>query len=291
MINDPPIFSNIDGQFKPVEGFSNLLTNQYISLSDDDTDSSNVKVHILGRYKSPKTVEHTYLFNKKKPSEEISGFRLSELENNEIYLYQSHGEDRYRLIFKAIDGSKTSNMHILYTQPVKLKARRKSHEPVRVRQGSEIALTAQHLEYITNSPSPANFTIMYEVMEIPEMGDLMFLSDNEWYPAEKFTQKDIEKGAVKYVQDVTKKDEKVDSILLEMTIPGSNVTQQVRLEFEIIKIIFQLSTDRITVQDMGGGVNTHPLDFNISSSALGDGPHAIVDRNRVRKNNSFSRKF
>ena len=283
LINDPPVFANINGPFKPIEGYSNLITNEYISLSDDDTDSANVKVHILGRYKSPSTIEHTYLFNKNNPTEEISGFRLSELENNEIYLYQSHGEERYRLIFKAIDGSKTSNMHILYTQPTKLKAKRKTNELIPVRQGSQVILNKRHLEYITNAPTSSNITINYEVMEIPENGDLMFFSqeDGEWYPAEKFTQMDINKGHVKYVQDVMKKEEKKDSILLEMKIPGSNVTHSTKLEFDIIKVIFELSTDRIIVQDEPQ-IESHKLDFSISSSMLGDDPTDEVDTKNIK---------
>ena len=75
--------------FKPVIGYSNLLTTEFIPLSDDDTPSEYVKVNILGRYKPPPNQEHTYFYNKNNPEKEIQSFKLSELENEEIYLYQA----------------------------------------------------------------------------------------------------------------------------------------------------------------------------------------------------------
>ena len=75
--------------FKPIIGYSNLLTTEYIPLSDDDTPSEYVKVNILGRYKPPPNQEHTYFYNKNQPEKEIQSFKLSELENEEIYLYQA----------------------------------------------------------------------------------------------------------------------------------------------------------------------------------------------------------
>ena len=87
--------------------------------------------------------------------------------------------------------------------------------------------------------------ITYEVLEIPEIGELMMKQDNEWVPAERFTQSDLEYGRVKYAQeDGRKKSEiKSDSVLLEVTIPGDSSKIEARLNFEIIKIIFELIID------------------------------------------------
>ena len=112
--------------------------------------------------------------------------------------------------------------------------------------------------------------ITYEVLEIPEIGELMMKQDNEWVPAERFTQSDLEYGRVKYAQeDGRKKSEiKSDSVLLEVTIPGDSDTKiEARLNFEIIKIIFELNKDRITVRD-NGEIVRHPLNLTISTSSL-----------------------
>ena len=82
------LFGSLFKVFKPIIGYSNLLTTEFIPLSDDDTPSEYVKVNILGRYKPPPNQEHTYFYNKNDPEKEIQSFKLSELENEEIYLYQ-----------------------------------------------------------------------------------------------------------------------------------------------------------------------------------------------------------
>ena len=88
-------------------------------------------------------------------------------------------------------------------------------------------------------------------------------------PFKRFTQTDLEYGRVKYAQeDGRKKSEiKSDSVLLEVTIPDSDTKIEARLNFEIIKIIFELNKDRITVRD-DGKIVRHPLNLTISTSSL-----------------------
>ena len=154
-----------------------------------------------------------------------------------------------------------------------MKIQQVKNEVVQVRQGSQIILDSNLLKYKTNTPTQMSndVIITYEVLEIPEIGELMMKQDNEWVPAERFTQSDLEYGRVKYAQeDGRKKSEiKSDSVLLEVTIPGdsSDTKIEARLNFEIIKIIFELNKDRITVRD-NGEIVRHPLNLTISTSSL-----------------------
>ena len=152
-----------------------------------------------------------------------------------------------------------------------MKIQKVKNEIVQVRQGSQIILDSNMLNYKTNTPTQMSndVIITYEVLEIPEIGELMMKQDNEWVPAERFTQNDLELGRVKYAQeDGRKKSEvKSDSVLLEVTIPDSKTKIEARLNFEIIKIIFELNKDRITVRD-NGEIVRHPLNLTISTSSL-----------------------
>ena len=267
LVNDPPLFTNRDQLFQPLIGYANQLSSEFIALTDDDTEPEKVKIVNLGRYQPPDGEEYTYFFNTKNPSKQISAFKLSELNQGNIYIYQNHDPLKYRLIFKATDGSKYSNLRLLHTEPKHLQIKQAKREKVRVRQGSSVILTNDHLEYKTNAETITNATITYEVVEIPELGDLMIMKDNEWQLAELFTQHDIDEGRVKYIQQNTKKNVKHDSVLLGISVPGSNVTGEVRLDIEIIKIIFELSTDSLTIQD--GLTDKHNFGVTIKTSSIG----------------------
>ena len=265
LTNDPPLFANRDQLFRPVIGYENQLTTEFIALSDDDTDPEKVKIVNLGRYQPPDGEEYTYFFNRRNPSKQISAFKLSELNAGNIFLYQSHDPSKYRLIFKASDGSKNSNLRLLHTEPKHLQIHQVRREAVRVRQGSSIVISRDNLEYGTNSDTKTNANITYEVLEIPELGDLMIERDGEWQLAEIFTQDDINAGRLKYIQQNTKKNIKHDSVVLDISVPGSNITDEVKLDFEIIKIIFELSTDSLTIQD--GVLRKHSFGVTIKSSS------------------------
>ena len=153
-----------------------------------------------------------------------------------------------------------------------MKIQQVKNEVVQVRQGSQIILDSNLLKYKTNTPTQMSneVTITYEVLEIPEIGELMMKQDNEWVPAERFDQSDLELGRVKYAQeDGRKKSEvKSDSVLLEVTVPGDPDSKiEARLNFEIIKIIFEMNKDRITVRG-NGEIVRHPLNLTISTSSL-----------------------
>ena len=67
-----------------------------------------------------------------------------------------------------------------------MKIEQVKNEVVQVRQGSQIILDSNLLKYKTNTPTQMSNDVIvtYEVLEIPEIGELMMKQDNEWVPAE-----------------------------------------------------------------------------------------------------------
>ena len=97
LVNDPPHFSvNPEFIFKPIEGFSNLLTKEFLSISDPDSDPEKVIIYILGQYASPSVTDRTYLHTRDRPRRPLKSFNLKQLEQKNIFVRQRVDEPEYR---------------------------------------------------------------------------------------------------------------------------------------------------------------------------------------------------
>jgi hypothetical protein len=142
LINDAPEFAvNPENVFKPIEGFSNLLTKEFLFISDPDSDPSKVKIFILGQ----KIDDKTYLHTAERPNHHLKTFTLKQLESNQIYLKQKFNDPPYRLIFKAKDEYDTSSMVILYTEPATLSVQMIQNDMIEVQQGQGYIHTSKKI--------------------------------------------------------------------------------------------------------------------------------------------------
>ena len=97
LVNDPPQFSvKPDFIFKPIKGFSNLLTKEFLSISDPDSDPEKVIIYILGQYASPSVTDRTYLHTRERPRRPLKSFNLKQLEDKNIFVRQKDDNKEYR---------------------------------------------------------------------------------------------------------------------------------------------------------------------------------------------------
>lgn len=269
LINDPPEFSvNSEFVFKPIEGFSNLLTKEFLSISDPDSDPAKVIIYILGQYASPSIDERTYLHTINKPRRPLKSFNLKQLQDHQIFVRQKVDEPEYRLIFKAKDEHDTSMMQILYTKPVKLAIEMETNKLIEVRQGGDFTLSNEEFRYVTNAPSN-EIEVSYEVLDIPELGELLYqIADGTWIPAEFFTQQDINDGRIKYLHDISKTDPESESVKLKILTDGIDTNEEAEIQIKILKIEIRLTTGSIDIRNESS-ITLNEGFFQIDAQSIG----------------------
>ena len=278
LINDPPDFSVNPGVFQPIEGFSNLLTKEFLSISDPDSDPVKVIIYILGQYASPSIDDHTYLHTRDHPRRPLKSFNLKQLQENQIFVKQKVGESEYRLIFKAKDEYDTSMMQILYTKPVKLEIFEEKNKLIEARQGGEFLFSNEDFLYRTNAPSN-EIEISYEVLDIPELGELLFLdNENNWVPAEFFSQKDIASGRLKYIHDLTKDSEDSEKLKLRVLADNIDYGDTAEIKIKILKVDLKLKVASLDIHNESTIVLDETL-FNIEARSIGG---QVLERNDIK---------
>uniref|UniRef100_A0A452H3P3 Laminin G domain-containing protein n=1 Tax=Gopherus agassizii TaxID=38772 RepID=A0A452H3P3_9SAUR len=192
--NDVPELMLPEGNlFLLFENSKKRLTADVIKVSDQDTDSANLSLSVLGNVNT----DAGFLENSKNPGRAIITFSNEDLKEGNIFFVHT-GVKNSRIVLRASDGEKMSNTVVLRVMAVPLDYKVVNNTGIKVLQGNAALITLSHLAVETNAIQQ-EMEIRYEITESPQFGEIQRQhSSREWKQVNIFSQRSIERSRVRY---------------------------------------------------------------------------------------------
>ncbi|KAM7166940.1 chondroitin sulfate proteoglycan 4-like isoform 3-T3 [Macrochelys suwanniensis] len=192
--NDAPELMLPEGNlFLLLENSKKRLTPDVIKVSDQDTDSADLSLSVLGNLNT----DAGFLENSKNPGRAITTFSSEDLKEGNIFFVHT-GVKNSRIVLRASDGEKVSNTVVLRIMAVPLDYKVVNNTGIKVLQGNATLITLSHLAVETNAIQQ-EMEIRYEITESPQFGEIQRQhSSGEWKQVNTFSQRSIERSRVRY---------------------------------------------------------------------------------------------
>uniref|UniRef100_A0A8C3T612 Laminin G domain-containing protein n=1 Tax=Chelydra serpentina TaxID=8475 RepID=A0A8C3T612_CHESE len=192
--NDAPELMLPEGNlFLLLENSKKRLTPDLIKVSDQDTDSADLSLSVLGNLNT----DAGFLENSKNPGRAITTFSSEDLKEGNIFFVHT-GVKNSRIVLRASDGEKVSNTVVLRVMAVPLDYKVVNNTGIKVLQGNATLITLSHLAVETNAIQQ-EMEIRYEITESPQFGEIQRQhSSGEWKQVNTFSQRSIERSRVRY---------------------------------------------------------------------------------------------
>ncbi|XP_075788582.1 chondroitin sulfate proteoglycan 4-like [Pelodiscus sinensis] len=215
-INDAPELMLPKGNlFLLIENSKKHLTADLIKVSDQDTDSADLSLSVLGNLNT----DAGFLENSRNPGRAITTFSNEDLKKGNIFFVHT-GVKNSRIVLRASDGEKVSNTVVLRVMAVPLDYKVANNTGIKVLQSTAALITLSHLAVETNAIQQ-EMEIRYEITESPQFGEIQRRqSSGEWKQVNTFSQRSIERSRLRYY-----------SIFKEMQL--GNVTEHFKFKVSV----------------------------------------------------------
>ncbi|XP_032624909.1 chondroitin sulfate proteoglycan 4-like isoform X2 [Chelonoidis abingdonii] len=299
--NDVPELMLPEGNvFLLLENSKKRLTADLIKVSDQDTDSANLSLSVLGNLNT----DAGFLENSKNPGRAIITFSNEDLKEGNIFFVHT-GVKNSRIVLRASDGEKMSNTVVLRVMAVPLDYKVVNNTGIKVLQGNATLITLSHLAVETNAIQQ-KMEIRYEITESPQFGEIQRQhSSREWKQVNIFSQRSIERSRVRYysifkalqLENVTDHFKfKVhigntisDELMFPITVKWLryNLLKHVPLEIEKTKKKC-LNSDNLFAVMMDIEIPENELNYKLLS--LPKKGQMLLKNQALKKNSTFSQK-
>ncbi|XP_050802809.1 chondroitin sulfate proteoglycan 4-like isoform X1 [Gopherus flavomarginatus] len=296
----PELMLPVGNLFLLFENSKKRLTADVIKVSDQDTDSANLSLSVLGNVNT----DAGFLENSKNPGRAIITFSNEDLKEGNIFFVHT-GVKNSRIVLRASDGEKMSNTVVLRVMAVPLDYKVVNNTGIKVLQGSAALITLSHLAVETNAIQQ-EMEIRYEITESPQFGEIQRQhSSREWKQVNIFSQRSIERSRVRYcsifkalqLENVTDHFKfKVhigntisDELMFPITVKWLryNLLKHVPLEIEKTKKKC-LNSDNLFAVMMDIEIPENELNYKLLS--LPKKGQMLLKNQALKKNSTFSQK-
>ncbi|XP_067401894.1 chondroitin sulfate proteoglycan 4-like [Emydura macquarii macquarii] len=192
--NDAPELMLPKGNlFLLLENSKKRLTADLIKVSDQDTDSADLSLSVLGNLNT----DAGFLENSKNPRRAVTTFSNEDLKEGNIFFVHT-GVKNSRIVLRASDGEKVSNTVVLRIMTIPLDYKVANNTGIKVLQGKAALIMLSHLAVETNAIHQ-EIEIRYEITESPRFGEIQRRHSNgEWKQVNSFSQRSIEHNRLRY---------------------------------------------------------------------------------------------
>uniref|UniRef100_A0A674JKD3 Laminin G domain-containing protein n=1 Tax=Terrapene triunguis TaxID=2587831 RepID=A0A674JKD3_9SAUR len=299
--NDVPELMLPEGNlFLLLENSKKRLTADLIKVSDQDTDSANLSLSVLGNLNT----DAGFLENSKNPGRAIITFSNEDLKEGNIFFVHT-GVKNSRIVLRASDGEKMSNTVVLRVMAVPLDYKVVNNTGIKVLQGNAALITLSHLAVETNAIQQ-EMEIRYEITESPQFGEIQRQhSSREWKQVNTFSQRSIERSRVRYysifkalqLENVTEHfkfkvhigNKISDELMFPITVKWLryNLLKHVPLEIEKTKKKY-LNSDNLFAVMVDIEIPENELNYKLLS--LPKKGKILLNNHALKKNSTFSQK-
>uniref|UniRef100_A0A8C3ISU9 Laminin G domain-containing protein n=1 Tax=Chrysemys picta bellii TaxID=8478 RepID=A0A8C3ISU9_CHRPI len=299
--NDVPELMLPEGNlFLLLEKSKKRLTADLIKVSDQDTDSANLSLSVLGNLNT----DAGFLENSKNPGRAIITFSNEDLKEGNIFFVHT-GVKNSRIVLRASDGEKMSNTVVLRVMAVPLDYKVVNNTGIKLLQGNAALITLSHLAVETNAIQQ-EMEIRYEITESPQFGEIQRQhSSREWKQVNTFSQRSIERSRVRYysifkalqLENVTEHfkfkvhigNKISDELMFPITVKWLryNLLNHVPLEIEKTKKKC-LNSDNLFAVMVDIEIPENELNYKLLS--LPKKGKVLLNNHALKKNSTFSQK-
>ncbi|NXC05525.1 CSPG4 protein, partial [Orthonyx spaldingii] len=193
-VNDAPELILPEGNLLLLlENSKKRLTSDLIKVLDEDTDSVDLRLSVLGNL----NVNAGFLENSKHPGKAITTFSNKDLSEGTVFFVHT-GVKNSRIVLRACDGEKVSNTVVLRVMAVPLNYRVVNNSGINLLQGVTALIRPRHLAVETNAVLQ-ELEIQYEITEPPRFGQVQRQrSRGEWKQVNSFSQRSLQRSRVRY---------------------------------------------------------------------------------------------
>lgn len=174
-----------------LENSKKRLTNRLIKVQDNDTDSVDIRLSVLGNLSAG------YLENSVHCGTPITTFTNEDLNKGTIFFVHT-GVKNSRIILRANDGEKMSKAVVLRVMAVSLDYRVVNNSGINLLQGVTALIRPRHLA-VETVPQELKVRIRYEITEPPHFGQVQRQNSKRvWEQVNSFSQLSLQRGCVRY---------------------------------------------------------------------------------------------
>uniref|UniRef100_A0A8D2PT16 Laminin G domain-containing protein n=1 Tax=Zosterops lateralis melanops TaxID=1220523 RepID=A0A8D2PT16_ZOSLA len=174
-----------------LENSKKRLTNRLIKVQDNDTDSVDIRLSVLGNLSAG------YLENSGHCGTPITTFTNEDLNKGTIFFVHT-GVKNSRIILRANDGEKMSKAVVLRVMAVSLDYRVVNNSGINLLQGVTSLIRPRHLA-VETVPQELKVRVRYEITEPPHFGQVQRQNSKRvWEQVNSFSQLSLQRGCVRY---------------------------------------------------------------------------------------------
>ncbi|XP_010176891.1 PREDICTED: chondroitin sulfate proteoglycan 4-like, partial [Mesitornis unicolor] len=193
-VNDAPEITLPKGNLLLLlENSKKRLTSDLIKVLDKDTDPVGLSLSVLGNLNA----DAGFLENSEHPGKAITTFSNEDLREGTVFFVHT-GVKNSRIVLRASDGEKVSNIIVLRVMAVPLDYRVVNNSGIELVQGVTALITSRHLAVETNV-NLQELEIRYEITEPPQFGEIQRQhSKGEWKRVNSFSPCTVQRSRVRY---------------------------------------------------------------------------------------------
>ncbi|XP_022246214.1 chondroitin sulfate proteoglycan 4-like [Limulus polyphemus] len=199
-VNDPPKLKVSSGNVLRLAKYTKMpLTSDILNIEDPDNEPSSLVYSVL----NIETEEEGYLENIKDPRNLVTSFTQEDIINKQIY-YVHKGPPTSRIALRVSDGIETGQTFVLRVETFDLTLSLVNNTGIILPLNSYTIITPNNLTFVTNSPDQ-DLEIRYDITRLPQHGSIQKRRNKgRWRTINHFTQKQINKGKVRYIHTLGK---------------------------------------------------------------------------------------
>lgn len=194
--NDPPqIILRNEGAIQIIENTKIRVTSDLLYAKDTDTSAEKLT------YIVTKPPNQGYFSRTGQSSAAITNFTQAEINDRDVW-FQHLGSGDVTVGLKVTDGHSSSDPVTLYIKTVPLQLILVKNTGLVLPIGSFAKISSDNLTFSSNVPTQ-ELEIMYEILKPPRYGviEKQQFADGEWEKVNKFAQRHIDNGHIRYRQE------------------------------------------------------------------------------------------
>ncbi|XP_013781378.1 chondroitin sulfate proteoglycan 4-like, partial [Limulus polyphemus] len=199
-VNDPPKLTvSSDQKFRLPKHTKKTITANILQASDPDNEESEI-VYTLVNLGSK---NEGFFENVNFPGKDLKSFTQEQV-NKKLINYVHRGPASSRIAFHISDGIEDGQTMVLHIEAFDLILSLVRSTGVKLPYKGHVPITTDNLTFTTNSPDQ-DLTIHYNITSLPRFGSIQKRRhDGRWRTVSHFTQRQINKGKIRYLHTSAK---------------------------------------------------------------------------------------